>query len=368
MGSLTEKTKNIVIIIAIIVISILVVLSLTKEAQAPWGKAMSKLVAQKIAQKSTSSLPVAIPENKAIEFIFGGDVMLSRQVNNKMTKYQDYSWPFSKIADYLKNADITIINLESPFVISKDYSVPTGSFLFKANPKSIIGLVDAGVDLVSLANNHTLNQGPKGLIDTFKILNDQGLKYIGAGNNDSEAHRGEIITVKNQQFGFLAYAYPDDSSVAGLKSPGIANMEIEKMKNDINRLKEQGAKVIVIMHAGTEYTTKPNQQQISFARQAIDSGAEAVIGHHPHWPQSFEFYQDKPIIYSLGNLIFDQMWSKETQQGLIAKMSWENGWEKIELVPIKIKDYGQAEILAERTEKEAILKKIGAPADGLIKK
>lgn len=365
-----EKTKNLIIISAIIIISIVAIFGLSKIAQAPLKQLLTNRVAPLSSEPEKINPPhlPSAPENKPIEFIFGGDVMLSRQTNNKMLKYNDYSWPFAKIADFLKNADLTIVNLESPFAISNDYSVPTGSFFFKANPRAVISLVNAGIDLVSLANNHILNQGAKGLTTTFKVLDDQEIKYVGAGNNDSEAHLGKIIIINKQKFGFLAYAYPDDNTVAGTKTPGIANLNLEKMKNDIKRLKEQNAIVIVMMHAGEEYTRTPNRQQMAFARSAIDSGAEAVIGHHPHWPQTFEFYQNKPIIYSLGNLIFDQMWSSETQQGLLAKMSWNNGWQKIELIPIKIYDYGQAEIIPNGLEKKEILKKIGAPENGLIKK
>jgi len=120
------------------------------------------------------------------------------------------------------------------------------------------------------------------------------------------------------------------------------------------------------MHAGIEYTTIPNQQQKDFARAAIKAGADIVIGHHPHWPQSFEFYQEKPIIYSLGNLIFDQMWSKETKSGLLLKMTWQKELKELELIPIQISDYGQAKILPEGIEKESILNNIGAPKNGII--
>lgn len=364
-----QKTKNLIICLVISGISLLVVFGWFLVAQAPEGQILKKVVSFKMpGEKGVNSHLATVPENQKIEFIFGGDVMLSRQVNAKIMTHQDYSWPFLKIADFLNKADFTVVNLESPFVVSSSYEVPTGSFLFKANPESVAGLSGAGVDLVSLANNHILNQGAQGLTDSFKILAEQGIKYVGAGQNLAEAHRGEVVIIKGQKFGFLAYAYPGDASVAGENKAGIANLDLDKMRNDVSRLKDQGIFVIVMMHAGTEYTTKPNQQQIIFARAAIDAGAEAVIGHHPHWPQTFEFYQDKPIIYSLGNLVFDQMWSKETAQGLIARMSWQAGWQGIELIPVKIKDYGQVEIITDDVEKKVILEKIGAPADGIIQR
>ena len=363
-----QKIKNLVIIGIIAIISLILIFCLFKVAQAPAVQAAKEFVYSQLkASGAVNPLPTSTPEDTPIEFIFGGDVMLSRQVNKKMAAARNYSWPFLKIADFLKSADFTVVNLEGPFAISKDYAVPTGSLSFKVNPAAVKGLLSAGIDLVSLANNHSDNQGAPGLAETFKVLSEQGIKYVGAGNNEEEAHRGEVVTIKGKKFGFLAYAYPDDSSVAGAKTVGIANLDLDKMRRDVARLKERGAIVIVMIHAGTEYTAKPNQQQITFARAAIDAGAEAVIGHHPHWPQTFEFYQGKPIIYSLGNLVFDQMWSKATSQGVIAKMSWQDGWQRIELIPIKIQDYGQASIVPDGAEKKEILERIGAPEDGVIK-
>jgi poly-gamma-glutamate synthesis protein (capsule biosynthesis protein) len=194
-----------------------------------------------------------------------------------------------------------------------------------------------------------------------------GLRYIGAGNNEEEARQAEVVEIGGEKFAFLAYAYPNDNSVATENRAGIATMDIDKMIEDVSRLTEEGNIVIVNMHAGIEYVTEPNWQQEDFAHAAIVAGAEAVIGHHPHWPQIIEFYQDKPIIYSLGNLVFDQMWSLETRQGLLAKMFWRDGWERIEIIPIKIYDYGQPEIVRYEEERKEILEKIGLPNDGVIK-
>ncbi len=366
---MSKRMKNLIIISAIAAASLIMALCLFKVFQAPAVQAAKEFVYSQLKTEKTLDAPVAAaPESESIEFIFGGDVMLSRQVNKKMAAAGNYSWPFLKIADFLKSADFTVVNLEGPFAISKDYAVSTGSLSFKVNPVAVEGLLSAGIDLVSLANNHSFNQGAPGLLETFKVLTERGIKYVGAGRNEEEAHRGEIVLIKGKKFGFWAYAYPNDNSVAGEKKAGIANLDVDKMRSDVARLKAQGATVIVLMHAGTEYTAKPNQQQITFARAAIEAGAEAVIGHHPHWPQTFEFYQGKPIIYSLGNLVFDQMWSKATRQGIIAKMSWQDGWQRIELVPIKIQDYGQASIIPDGAEKKEILEKIGAPDDGVIDK
>lgn len=351
--------------LVVAVFSAVMIFGLVKIVEAPFKEFVRYLQMENNEVDINASYLPAI-EKKPVVFIFGGDVMLSRQVNSRMVKYDDYAWPFLKIADFLRTADLTMINLESPFITVKDYFVPTGSFMFKANPRSIEGLILAGIDLVSLANNHSLNQGRVGLQESFNILNEAGLKYIGAGNNEAEARQAEIFEINGEKFALLAYAYPDDNSVATDDQAGIATMDIRDMQEDVRRLKEEGSIVIVNMHAGIEYVTQPNWQQTDFARAAIEAGAEAVIGHHPHWPQVFEFYQDKPIIYSLGNLVFDQMWSLETRQGLFAKLTWRDGWEKIELIPIKIYDYGQPEIISDEAERFNILNKIGTDSSGII--
>lgn len=300
--------------------------------------------------------------------IFGGDVMLSRKVEQQMKKYQDYTWPFKKIANLLSDADITIINLESPFIYSANYFVPTGSFNFKANPQAIKGLLMAGIDLVTLANNHFGNQGIKGMTDTFKILKENNIAFVGAGNNSLEANQPTVIRKNEINFAFLNYGYPEFLYVANSSTAGIANMNLKKMEQNIKEAKQKYEVVIVIMHAGNEYTHQPNHQQQEFARKAIEAGADLVIGHHPHWVQTTEIYQGKPIIYSLGNLIFDQMWSKETQQGVLAKVIFKNNEIiSLELIPIETKNYGQAEIISEVTEKQNLFSKIGLTNEFLIK-
>jgi poly-gamma-glutamate synthesis protein (capsule biosynthesis protein) len=317
---------------------------------------------------------IDIPDKKETVIVFGGDVMLSRTVNAKMEEYNDYAWPFLEIADFFKQADLSVINLESPFLKNSNYQVLTGSFSFKANPLSIKGLKLAGIDLVTLANNHTINQGKQGIIDTINILDENNISHIGAGLNISEARKPAIVNINGDKYAFLSYAYPNDYSVATNNRHGLANMKEEEMINDIKNLKNLKNPpnfIIVIMHAGTEYTTKPNWQQKEFAHLAIDSGADMVVGHHPHWPQIYEIYNGSPIIYSLGNLIFDQMWSKETRQGLILESTWQNGLKRLELIPTKIYDYGQVKILnreikEEEKEIESILNKINAPNNGII--
>lgn len=291
-----------------------------------------------------------LPANKKEDIIllFGGDVMLSRTVNAKMSTYNNYLWPLESIASTTAQADITAFNLESPFLKGANYNVPTGSFSFKANPDSVSSLVSAGADVLSLANNHIMNMGEKGLFDTIDILQTNNIMPIGAGTNLADAHAGTIIKRNHWRIGFLAYAYPDDSSVATETRPGIANMNLEELKKDIEALQPQVDLIVVMMHAGVEYVSKPNAYQLEFAHAAIDDGADLVIGHHSHWLQSWEVYKGKPIFYSLGNLVFDQMWSPATSHGLLLRLNFKEDLSgQAEFIPISISDYGQAHIITD---------------------
>lgn len=279
--------------------------------------------------------------------VFGGDIMLSRTVNQKMVAYQNYQWPFEKIATLFNKADLAIANLESPFLLNSNYDVKTGSFSFKANPKSVAALSLAGFDVLSLANNHILNQGVKGVKDTYLVLNEAGISYVGT--KDSK------LVVKESQgikFAFLAYSYDSTSEL-------IAGLDVKQLALDIKEARTKADVVIILMHAGTEYTREPNWQQKEFARAAINDGADLVVGHHPHWPQIVENYQGKTIIYSLGNLVFDQMWSKETSEGLVIKAYFKDkALDHLDYIPISISDYGQAVIMQGGSAKDKLLSNI----------
>ena len=378
-----QKNKKRLVLIFTALVVVLVIFGLVKIVMAPANGIKDFFNNQELSAnnaldiKEQSDLTInSLPEIKdqEITIIFTGDIMLSRTVNSKMEHADDYSWPFLNIYENLNKADLVVGNLESPFLKNTNYQVLTGSFSFKANPLSVAGLKLANFGLLSLANNHTLNQGQQGIADTQEILKENGMSFIGAGLNEEEARKPAIINIKGYNFAFLGYAYPDDGSVATKKRAGIANMDVEKMKNDINLLKNATNTpdfIVILMHAGTEYVLEPNWQQKEFARAAIDAGVDLVVGHHPHWPQSFEFYQDKPIIYSLGNFVFDQMWSEEVRQGLLLELSWQNGIKSLKLIPTKIYNYGQVKILDETVEVEnkerlEILEKIGVTNDGMI--
>jgi poly-gamma-glutamate synthesis protein (capsule biosynthesis protein) len=274
---------------------------------------------------------------------FVGDIMLSRTVDKTIEDVGSFTYPFMPMAAFLKNADITIGNLESPFF---DQGAPVREgMVFKANPESISGLKYAGFDIVTLANNHFGNQGKSGMLYTFSLLSKNNINYIGAGKNLAKAKKilvKEINGVKIAFIGVENYSITPESYFAGQSSPGILHVEADQIDKYVKKAKKMADIVIVTYHGGTEYAVSANADQRKFARAAIDAGADIVIGHHPHVIEGVENYKGKMILYSLGNFVFDQMWSKETQQGLVAQLTFEGKLlTTIRLIPVHIYNYCQ---------------------------
>jgi poly-gamma-glutamate synthesis protein (capsule biosynthesis protein) len=236
--------KKLLIVLAAIILAVIIILAYDLVAiSAPPSTKLVSVIETTIPPQ----LEPATTTPTSATLMFGGDVMLSRVVNQKSTKSGDWAWPFIKIASTTADADLFVVNLESPFTIGGSHLVKTGSFSFNADPLSIAGLKLAGVDAVSLANNHTINQGKRGIADTQKLLTENKISFAGAGLNEAEARTPIIKEVNGTKFGLLAYAYPDDYSVAGTATAGLANMNILKMQQDVQKLKSQ-VDVVIIMN------------------------------------------------------------------------------------------------------------------------
>ncbi|NCC71204.1 CapA family protein, partial [bacterium] len=268
-------------------------------------------------------------------------------------------YPYSDIKDLL-DCDINFANLETPLIDGDP--VQSGTMSFRSDIENASSLKKAGFNLLSLANNHTGNRSEAGFLKTFETLENEDIKFIGAGINIEESYAGEIIEVSGLKIGFLAYVddmFTPISQKAGIDSSGSSSMQDSDLEKDIENIKNKGAEYVIIsMHSGHEYHDIPNWYQEAFAREAIDFGADLIIGHHPHVIQTVEKYNDKYIFYSLGNFIFDQMWSEETKQGLIVKFYFnEFNIEKIKLIPVMIEDYAKPRV-ADIEESKIILDRL----------
>jgi len=300
-------------------------------------------------------------EPKAV-LVAVGDIMLSRMVARRIKENQDQKYPFLEVSDLIGQADIAFGNLECP--ITPGRNINLFEMVFRADPESVNGLKYAGFDILSLANNHIFNFGQEGLTDTFSYLEKANIDYIGAGKNKQEAHNFKMLEVNGIKFAFLAYAdsiFSYTFSQTEESQPSIALMDVVQMKKDIFSIKNQADFIIVSMHSGIEYVSQPNAKQIEFAHAAVDTGADLVIGHHPHVVQKMEQYKGGYIFYSLGNFIFDQMWSRETRESVIAKIVFgENNIQEIDFIPILIEDFAQPRILDIQESKD-IFDKLNVP-------
>lgn len=295
-----------------------------------------------VTAQPTRHLPLPVAQSESVWLAAVGDIMLSRTVADKIVKNgKDY--PFEAAQSWLRKADIVFGNLETPLTPGR--RVLANEMAFRADPELAKTMKSYNFSVVSLANNHTMNFGDSGMLDTLETLRLADILAVGAGANQEEALSPVYLEAKGLRFAFLAYNDSDvvpPSYEAGDDSLGTAFMNINNLEEGISLAKQQADFVIVSMHSGREYESQHSQRQEEFARAAIDYGAELVLGHHPHVIQDYEMYKGKYIFYSLGNFIFDQMWSQETKEGLGVMFQFnDQGVVDFELQPFLIQDYSQ---------------------------
>jgi poly-gamma-glutamate synthesis protein (capsule biosynthesis protein) len=213
------------------------------------------------------------------------------------------SYPYERVRATLADADITIANFEGTFTERGEAAAKF--YTFRAPPRHAIGLAEAGIDVVSLGNNHAMDFGAVGLEDTLAALDAAGIAHSGAGMNEAEARRPAILDVNGVKIAFLSYNAVLEATFATAGSPGVARATLENIQTDVTAARGIADAVVVSIHAGTEYTDAPTEEQRSLARGAIEAGATLLIGHHPHVLQGSEVYGNGVILYSLGNFVFD---------------------------------------------------------------
>jgi len=285
-----------------------------------------------------------------INLFFVGDIMLGRGVEYMIDKQGkgDFKFPFFKIANEIKKADLLFGNLEGPI---SNNGLKVGSiYSFRFKPEAIEGLVYADFDVLSLANNHMLDYQRIALEDTMDILKENNIEYVGAGFNKEEAFSLKVKQVKDTKIGFLEYTNLGPANwIARETDSGLAwinQKSMEEIKEYIKEIRNKVDILVVSLHAGQEYAENPTNFQISFAQDCINSGADLVVGHHPHVVQRIEQYKDGWIAYSLGNFVFDQHFSQETMESIILKVVVDN--KKIKRVyseDIRINEYFQPELI-----------------------
>lgn len=288
-----------------------------------------------------------LPTSNNVTILLGGDVMLGRNVMQTSLKNNDYSYPFERIGGISKNADVFFVNLENPVI--KDCPQTSSGFKFCTAPQMLEGLKNAGINVVDLANNHILNYGSSGLSETEDYLRQEEILATGVG--------GLVIKqVGGLTLGFLGF---------DLTTSSLTEEELQLINNSDSKVDY----LIIGVHWGEEYKAYANSYQKKWARRMVKEGADIIVGHHPHWVQNFECLKypeegslcaesnkssectcnglaGKPVYYSLGNLVFDQMWSEETKRGVIIKLEiGQQGIVGEERIDTYMKKTGQPEII-----------------------
>ncbi len=259
-----------------------------------------------------------------------GDVIPARGVDYFATTRHDFLWPFRPTAAYTKNADITYINLESPLFAGCAVD-PGPSFTFCGDARFVDGLTLMGAKVVNLANNHLSNYGAQGITLTDQLLHQHGMLTSGLGPV-------AVYDVRGIKFGFIGFN-------------GVGRgIDTAAVKASIAFARQQADIVVVQFHWGKEYERQPMadpgvptpDDPVAIGHEAIDWGADIVIGNHPHWYQGIEIYKGKLITYAHGNYVFDQMWSEETREGVIGTYTFY-GTQLVSATwkAYRIYDYGQ---------------------------
>lgn len=315
-----------------------------------WGRAACRVE----VDPGPSTLPVRLN--------FVGDMMLARRYENP-GGIIDTLGPrgvFDSIKPYLGDAaDITVGNLECPLADTGTRH-PTKPIVFRGRPSNVAGFVHAGIDVVSLANNHILDYGEPALEQTRRVLDSSGIRHSGAGRDAYEAHRPLFVQKSGLNFAFLAYSdrngqydnyqpYLD----AGYAKPGFAYEDSWRIFGMIRRVDSVADRIVVELHSGIEYETAPSDEDEWYSpyasapaeniralrRRIIEAGADAVICHHPHVLQGLEVHEGRLIAHSLGNFAFDQEYTETYPSLIVNALVDERGFYEYSLTPVYLDDY-----------------------------
>ena len=232
-----------------------------------------------------------------------GDVFFCRGVARQIEKHGP-NYPFQKTENIIREADLAFCNLEC--CLSTRGIAQRRRYRFRADPAFAAVLREAGFDVASLANNHTLDFGRDAMLDTIDAVESAGMLAPGAGRNREQALALRTIEKNGVRVGFIAYTDLPTVGVVRLSDrPTVAGVNADQLAQEVKRAKSDCDALVVSFHWGVEYMSRPTERQQMLAHLCIDSGADLILGHHPHVLQTVEVYKDKPIVYSMGAFVWD---------------------------------------------------------------
>ena len=270
--------------------------------------------------QSGFQIPLPPPVTEEVTLGFAGDIMLDRGVKDSVMNNfgGDYNKLFANL-DFFRDYDIMFANLEGP--VSNVGIDKQNLYSFRMNPSVITTLAGAGFDALSVANNHINDWGHDAFDDTIRRLTTSNIVPVGSGTNKTDAEKPKIIEHNGLKIGFLGFTDVGPDELAATENDsGVLLASDPRLPDIIKNASTQVDDLVVSFHWGVEYKQATDRQR-ELAHLAIDSGARLVIGTHPHVVQETESYKDGYIAYSLGNLIFDQGFSKDTMQGMLLEVT-----------------------------------------------
>ena len=259
--------------------------------------------------------------------LFAGDILFSDHVLNAYEKAGSITGVLDEgYLNVISSADYFVANEEFPFS-SRGQAAPDKQYTFRLPEEKVSMMNELGVDLVTLANNHALDFGTDALLDTCSTLDGAGILHVGAGANSEEARKPQIVELNGIRVGFIGASrvIPVASWTAGASTPGMLTAYDDTLLlQTIEETRPLCDYLIVYLHWGVEREEMPVDHQTALGRRCIDAGADLVIGSHPHVLQGLEYYDGKPIVYSLGNFIFGSSIPKTMLLELTLEENGEN--------------------------------------------
>jgi poly-gamma-glutamate capsule biosynthesis protein CapA/YwtB (metallophosphatase superfamily) len=235
----------------------------------------------------------------------------------------------------LDRAAVVLANLEGPLARHAVRQSSARRFSYRASPLTADALTEAGIRLLTLANNHLMDCGPDGVQETIEILKQSNIKVVGAGVDPAAAHAPAIIATSNGTLGVLGYYWNQRCAATALRAGGAMD-DVSSLERDIPALRRQVDFLVVTTHWGVPYERAPTDGERIRARRAIDLGADAVVAHHPHVIQPCEIYRGRPIFYSVGNFAFGSGNSKA--EGVLVGFRWTRAVMVVDVYPLYVKN------------------------------
>lgn len=303
---------------------------------------------------------------EAVDVVVVGDVHLARESPTEA---------FEHVRDLFEGADLVIGNLEGTLSDAGELDAMNRGHSLRSPPGMVEGLVSAGFDVVSMANNHTMDYGIEALVDTIDRLEEHGVEFAGAGRDREEAERVAVGTARGRRVGVLSFEATDltwHNTQATADRPGLNFVNVspyypEPYVSDHDRTKltriAKAARgtvdcLVAMVHAGESIDHTVTVQQRVLARELIESGVDVVVGHHPHTIQAIDTFDDAPIFYSMGNFVFDGLpimrrLPRARRSGVARFSVGADGLSDARFYPVWIDDAGNPAVADPETNAEA---------------